>query len=864
MNKISPMMAHYLATKEKYQDSILFYRLGDFYEMFYDDAIEVSKVLDLTLTEKSCGLPDKAPMCGIPYHAAQTYISKLIALGYKVAICEQLTEPKKGVKVLERDVLRVVTPGTVIEDDMLDDRKNNYLLSIYKNAEKIGAAYVDITTGEFEVVPFSGNVETQLSDLIVRIMPSEVIGNEEAKLYYESLPIQKLGGLPKCSAYYEWAFAMNRATENLMNQFGENFAKVFELDGKTALIIAAGAVIEYLNETQKRLLGNINQIKIVKNTKYLTIDMNTRRNLELVETIRERKRYGSLLWLLDKTKTNMGARRFRKMFDEPLQDSKEINARLDAVEELVKKIILRDRLTEILGGVNDIERLSGKIAYGNVNPKDLLALKKSLFAVPILKEALNGVASEKLKACAAHMHDFSDVADLLERAIDEEASALMKDGGFIKKGFNADLDEYRSAKFDGGVWIRELEAKERELTGIKNLRIDSNKVFGYFIEVNRSQIENVPLRYERKQTVANNERYITEDLKQIEEKILGAEEKAIKLEATLFAKIKEYLQGFVISLQEVAAYIAELDAVLSLAQCAVKYNYVKPTIHHAVKHIKIVDGRHPVVEAFSKNGSFIANDTYLNESSDRTMVITGPNMAGKSTYMRQVAIITFMAHIGSFVPAKSAEISITDRIFTRVGASDDLVFGQSTFMVEMSEVATILANATGKSLILLDEIGRGTSTFDGLSIAWAVVEYVSEQFKAKTLFATHYHELTELEGVLDGVKNYKIAVKEMDDSVVFLRKIIRGGANKSFGIEVARLAGLPKDVLDRAKEISQNLEAVNSELDLNIFKERKPKAETNSKVASELLATLRDIDMNRLSPIHAFDVLNDLVTKAKS
>ena len=862
-NKLSPMMRAYLQTKENYKDTILFYRLGDFYEMFYEDAIEVSRLLDLTLTEKACGLPEKAPMCGVPYHAADTYIAKLLEAGQKVAICEQVGDPESKSGVMVREVVRVVTPGTITEGDLLEDKRNNYLLSVYKAGDQIGAGYCDITTGEFQVVPFVREPEAELSDLLVRVQPSEVIGNSEAKAFYESLPILRSGSMPKFTTYYDWAYTKNRANENLMKQFGENYANVYELNNRPELVIAAGALIEYLNETQKRNLGNINKIIVMRNNRYLTIDMNTRRNLELVDTIRDRKRYGSLLWLFDKTKTSMGGRKLRKYFDEPLQDSKEINARLDAVDEFVKKIIMRDSLAETLVKVGDIERLSGRIAYGNVNPKDLLALKESLFAVPKLKEALSGVSSKKLIECREGLLDFGEISKFLDSAISPEASALMKEGGYIRQGFNSELDELRSAKNDGKKWIEKLEAKERELTGIKNLRIISNRVFGYFIEVNRSQADNVPLRYERRQTVANNERYVTEELREIEGKIFGSEEKALKLESMLFIEIKQYLQGFVKSFQEVAGAIAELDALLSLANCAVKYNYTKPVINNNIKHIKIVDGRHPVVERFAGQDAFIANDTYLNETTDRTMVITGPNMAGKSTYMRQVAIITFLAHIGSFVPARSAEISITDRIFTRVGASDDLIFGQSTFMVEMSEVATILANATQRSLIVLDEIGRGTSTFDGLSIAWAVVEYVSQKFRAKTLFATHYHELTELEGVLEGVKNYKISVKEIDERVVFLRKIVRGGANKSFGIEVARLAGVPTEVLDRAKEISENLEEVNSELDLNIFKERKPKAENNSKLGNEILAVLRDIDMNRVSPMSAFDTLGDLVAKAK-
>ncbi len=860
-DKVSPMMQHYLMTKEKYQDCILFYRLGDFYEMFYDDAITVSKELDLTLTARSCGLPQKAPMCGVPHHSASTYIAKLISLGYKVAICEQTSEPEKGVKIVDRDVLRVVTPGTVIEDEMLDEKRNNYLLSIYKEEGKLGVSYVDITTGEFNIVPFSENIENEMTDLLSRIMPSEVIANEEGKAFYDNLQVLKLGSLPKCMAYYEWAFGYNRANENLMRQFGENYAVVYELTGKKHLISPAGAIIEYLKETQKKLLGNINKIILIKNKNYMIIDMNSRRNLELTESTRERKRYGSLLWLLDKTKTNMGARKLRKWFDEPLQDSKEINLRLDGVDEFVKKIILRDRLGQVLGFVYDIERLSGKIAYGNINPKDMISLKSSLSNIPEIKKLLADVKADILKSERDKIDDFSDLVDLLDRAIDPEASALMKEGGYIKKGFNSELDDYRNAKTLGGQWLKELQDKEIEATGIKNLKIMNNKVFGYFIEVNRSQIDKVPLRYIRKQTVANNERYITEDLKAIEEKILGSEEKALKLESLLFAKIKEYLSSFVKQIQKTASAIAVIDALRALGEDAVKYGYTRPTISNQTKHIKIIDGRHPVVEAFQREGNFIANDTMLNSSTDRIMIITGPNMAGKSTYMRQVALITFMAHIGSFVPAKSAEIAITDRIFTRVGASDDLVFGQSTFMVEMSEVALILANATNKSLILLDEIGRGTSTFDGLSIAWAVVEYISQNFTAKTLFATHYHELTDLEGVLDGVKNYKIAVKEIGGNVVFLRKIVRGGANKSFGIEVARLAGVPQKVLDRAKEISENLEKVNTKLDLNIFKERKEKAEDQTKLALSLLATLKDIDMNRVSPMSAFDILNDLVSR---
>ena len=862
--KLSPSMNDYMLIKQKYSDCIVLNRMGDFYEMFFEDAILAAKELDLVLTSKNCGLSEKAPMAGVPYHSVQTYIAKLVANGHKVAICEQLTQPVPGSsKRLERDVVRVVTPGTIIEEELLEGQKNNYLLSLYKTGNKIGVSYVDISTGQFDVMLFEKDLEGFVSDLIARISPSEVIGNEESEELYNNLPIMRLGSVRKLNKYYEWAFAKKRAYENLQEQFGDNFDIVYDIKGKDAIICSAGALFEYLKETQKRLLSNINKINFVRNNNFMTIDLNTRRNLELVESSRERKKYGSILWAIDKTQTSMGARALRRMLDEPLQNSKQINERLDGVEELVKKIIVRDKLTEILNKIYDIERLASKVAYGNVTPKDLLTLKDSLKNVPGIKKQLENSNSNILKNINEQLIEVEDIVDLLDRAIDPEATATMKNGGFIKKGFNQELDDYRNAKELGKRWVAELEAKEIEETGIKNLKISFNKVFGYFIEVNKSQIDKVPLRYVRKQTVANNERYITDDLKVIEEKVLGCEEKALLLEGDIFAQIKKIATRYVTTFQQIASGISKLDALLSLATVAVKNNYCKPTINNQVKELKIIDGRHPVVELFLPSGQFVSNDAYLDEDESKIMIITGPNMAGKSTYMRQVAIITLLAHIGSFVPAKEATIPITDRIFTRVGASDDLAFGQSTFMVEMSEVALILANATNKSLIILDEIGRGTSTFDGLSIAWAVVEHLSKNYSAKTLFATHYHELTDLEGVLDGVKNYKVAVKELEDSVVFLRKILRGGANKSFGIEVARLAGLPKEVLVRAKEISVNLEAVNQKLDLNIFKEKQDQARENSKLALSILSIIRDIDMNRVSPMHAFDLLNDLVNKAK-
>lgn len=865
IEKLSPAMAQYLQIKEKYKDCILFYRMGDFYEMFYEDALTVSSELDLVLTGKSCGTQERAPMCGVPYHSAETYISKLLANGHKVAICEQLTTPQKGVKMLERDVVQVITPGTIVDESMLEAQRNNYLLSVYKNGNVIGASYVDISTGVFEVVEIKENLESELSNLLARIMPSEVIGNSEAEKIYNNLPQVRIGNITKLTPYYEWAYSKGRANDNLVKQFGENYENVYDLKGKNAIICSAGALFEYINETQKRTLQNINKISLVKNKSFMTIDLNTRRNLEISENNRDRKKYGTILWVLDKTKTPMGARLMRKMVDEPLQDPKAINMRLNAVSQLVKKLIVRDRISELLKKVKDIERHGGRIAYGNIMPNELVTLKVSLQQIPLIKQELSQIDDPYLNECRESLHDVNNVVELIDKSITDDNEIInMKEGNFIKVGFNKELDEYRNAKTLGKVWIEELQKKESEETGIKNLKIARNKVFGYYIEVNRTQIDKVPLRYVRKQTIANNERYITEDLKEIEEKIVGSEEKAKQLESDIYSEIKNILSRYVQTFQDISRAVAKIDIILSLAEVAVKNNFVKPTINSNIKELKIIDGRHPVVEQFMNKGEFVVNDTFLDEGDNKIMIITGPNMAGKSTYMRQVAIITLLAHIGSFVPAKEAQIPITDRIFTRVGASDDLAFGQSTFMVEMSEVALILANASDKSLILLDEIGRGTSTFDGLSIAWSVIEYISKHFRAKTLFATHYHELTELEGVLDGVKNYKIAVKEQGDRVVFLRKIVRGGANKSFGVEVARLAGVPQEVIERAKEISQNLESVNQKLDLNLFKdERKEKSKLVTASALSILSILKDIDINTLTPLHAFDILNDLITKAK-
>lgn len=853
-DKPTPMFQQYLLIKEKYPDTLLFFRLGDFYEMFYEDALTASKALDLTLTQRA-----GAPMCGVPYHASETYIQKLISMNFKVAICEQLSEPKRG-QMVERDVIRVVTPGTVTEDIMLDNNRNNFILCAYFDGSKLGLSYADITTGLFETEQIDSDFVQAFTDTLSRVAPSEVIGNDAAYELYENLPVMKLGSLPKMQKYYDWAFRGERCDQNLSKQFGENYKRVYEIEDKKSAQISSGALIEYLSETQKRQIQSIKHLKLVRNNDYMQIDSTARRNLELVETIRERKRYGSLIWLMDKTKTSMGARKFRYIFDHPLQSGEKINERLDRVEELYKKSVIRDQIGITLSAIGDIERLAGKIAYGNVTPKDLLSLKNSLAPIPGLKEVISKATT--LAPLNAKISGLKDLHDLLEKAIDEDAPMLLRDGGYIRAGFNSELDSLRNVKIEGKKWLDSLEEEERTKTGIKSLKIISNRVYGYFIEVNKKETDRVPLYYKRKQTVANNERYITQDLKLIEDKIVNADENAIKLESIIYDQLKSHLQTMVDELLTTADAISDVDAIFSLAQTAVSNNYTRPQIDESVQEISILGGRHPVVEAFLTGGTFISNDTFLSSPDDQIMIITGPNMAGKSTYMRQVALITFMAHIGSFVPAKEAKIAITDRIFTRVGASDDLAFGQSTFMVEMSEVASILANATPKSLVILDEIGRGTSTFDGLSIAWAVVEHMAKHLPAKTLFATHYHELTDLEGSLSGVKNYKILVKELDDDVVFLRKIVRGGANKSFGIEVARMAGLPTDVLTRAKQISKNLESLNQKLDINSLKSL-PVEKQENKTMSEIYRIIKDIDPNRLSPMAAFEILVDLTNKAK-
>ena len=859
---ISPMMQHYLKTKELHKDAIVFYRLGDFYELFFDDAIVCSNLLDLTLTGKDCGLEERAPMCGIPYHAIDNYLGKLLSAGYKVAICEQVTNPGDKPGLVEREVVRIVTPGTVVESSVLEEKKNNYIASVYVKNSNVGVCWADITTGLLEMVEFHGEkAYALLDDALLRVKPSEIICSSGAFDIQAQLNSVKFEALPAFSKYFDWAYELRRAKALCERHFKVATLSVFDAENLDDGICAVGALLEYLNETQKRTLSNINKIRVVKDNEYMHLDVNARKNLELTESMSTKKRKGSLLHVLDQTNTSMGGRLLRSFIEQPLQNVAKIQKRLDSVEELSFNVMLQEALCEQLRGVHDIERLTGKISYGNITPRDCLMLLDSLKIVPEVKNLLQSVSTQLLQESVAQLVDVSDVTMLLENAINPNITEMQKDANFIKTGYNAELDELRKAGTYGRVWMSEFEQREKEKTGIKNLKVGFNKVFGYYIEVTNSQLSLVPYTYVRKQTTTNSERFITQELKDMETKILGSEESCKKLEAELFTEIKQSLASFMTEFQQIAHGLATIDALLSLAMVAVKQNYVKPRVTNGHK-MEIVNGRHPVVETLLKDNAFVANDTLLDDNENRTMIITGPNMGGKSTYMRQVAVIVLMAHIGSFVPAEKAEICMVDRIFTRIGASDDLAFGQSTFMVEMNEVANILNNATDKSLLILDEVGRGTSTYDGLSIAWAVMEFVSKHMKAKTLFSTHYHELTELEGVAEGVKNYRVMVKEFQNSIVFLHKIARGSANRSFGLEVAALAGLPKELLQRAKEILALQEAADKRVDLTQKQQQHAKNATNANIA-EVINMLKELDMNTVSPIVAFGTLQNLVDKVK-
>ena len=854
---LSQMMQHYLSMKEKYKDCVLFYRLGDFYEMFFDDAVKVSGLLDLTLTGRDCGLEERAPMCGIPYHAADMYIGKLVALGEKVAICDQLSDPKEAGKgLVERDVVRIVSAGTLIDEDMLEEGRNNYIACLFKWTDGVAVAWTDITTGEFLVEEFVG--ETAIDDVLgqlVKLSVAEVICNEETLLAVKNRKELKHNLLPAFSCYMPWAFNVKHAEKNLLEQLKSRSLSAYGLAAKENMIAAAGALIEYLRETQKHALANISSIKVINRDKFMVIDSTAARNLELTRNNSENKKYGSLLWVLDKTKTGMGARLLNRIVLSPLKDLAEINYRQDGVEELFNASVVRMGLLETLKEIKDVERLSGKISNGNLTPRDCLALAASLSAIPSVKFQLSGFTSAILTQINEDLPELKELTDMLMAAIDPDAPALMKDGGYIRDGFNAELDELRSIKENGKQYMQELEAREKERTGIKTLKVGYNRVFGYYIEISNSFKDKAPVEYIRKQTLTTGERFITEELKIFEEKILTSGEKALKLESQIYARIQEVLSEHIDVLKKISEALATLDVLVSFATVAKERRYVRPLMKESGTPLRITEGRHPVVEAISKE-RFVPNDALLDNEENRCAIITGPNMAGKSTYMRQVALIVLMAHVGAYVPAKAAEIPLIDRIFTRVGASDNLIFDQSTFMVEMTEVAAILLHATKDSLLVLDEVGRGTSTYDGLSIAWSVIEFLTKNTKAKTLFSTHYHELTELENSLDGVKNYKVTVKELNGAVVFLRKIARGGANRSFGIEVAALAGVPKEVTARAKGILKMLEK--SDIAKGKIRIEEAEEEPAARELTKVERILADTDVNTLSPMQALLFLEDL------
>lgn len=871
MAEFSPMMQRYLETKEEYKDCILFYRLGDFYEMFFDDAITASRELELTLTGKDCGQAERAPMCGIPHHAAEIYISKLIAKGYKVAICEQLEDPKKAKGIVKRGVIRVVTPGTVVESNMLEERKNNFIMSIFKSGIYYGISVCDISTGEFYSAEIKDNYNfPMLLDEIARYTPSELLINSMmANSQEEISKIKERFENVYITNFNDKFFISDLNNINLRFNIVDNNGQTIEgISSKTLAISSINALVEYIEETQKTTLDHINKIKIYQVSKYMALDINARRNLEITEKMRDKSKKGTLLWVLDKTATSMGGRLLRRWLNDPLIDIQEINKRLNAVKELKDDIMLRGDIIENLKKVYDIERLAGKMAFGNANARDMITLKNSLYKLPEVKKILQECKSPMLMELCENLDELQDIYTLIDNAIVEDPPMAIKDGGIIKLGYDEEIDKLKTAQTEGKNWLIQLEADEKERTGIKNLKVGFNKVFGYYLEVTKSYLNQVPERYIRKQTLTNAERYITEELKNLENQILGAEERVVNLEYNAFTEIREEIAKNVKRLQTTSEVISTVDVLSSFAQVAEDMNYCMPKVDDN-GIIDIKNGRHPVIEKIIGIGTFVENDTYLDKNDNRLAIITGPNMAGKSTYMRQVALITLMAQVGSFVPAESANIGVVDKIFTRVGASDDLSMGQSTFMVEMMEVATILKEATQNSLVILDEIGRGTSTYDGLSIAWAVAEYIADKEKcgAKTLFATHYHELTELEDKLEGIKNYSIAVKEKGEDIIFLRKIIEGGTDESYGIHVAKLAGVPKAVTTKANEILRSLERKNILTNKKQEKQDKKQVEGqfdmyNYKLA-EIASEIDKINLNELTPIDALNTLVKIKEKMK-
>ncbi len=882
LSKLSPMMQHYLQTKKEYPGCILFYRLGDFYEMFFEDAEIASRELELTLTGKSCGLPERAPMCGVPFHAVDSYLTRLVEKGYKAAICEQVEDPRTAKGMVKREVIRIVTPGTNLDMDSIEEGKNNFIFCIlYSRQGKSGISVADVTTGEFYMTETEG--DRKIYDEIVRYSPSEIICNESFMLSGLDLTdLQERLGIiiNTLGAHY---FDENAAEKIISGHFHVSSLIALGMDDKRAGSTAAGALLKYLYDTQKNSLSNITGINVYASGKYMLLDSSTRRNLELTETMREKKKRGSLLWVLDRTGTAMGARMLHQMIEQPLIDKEMIEKRLDAVDMLCQNTVDRDEIREYLQPVYDLERLMTRVSYGSANPRDLIALRGSLSMFAPIRQVLEDFEGGLLKALRDDMDDFSDLVDLLSRSIEDEPPLQVKEGGIIRSGFDADIDMLREAKTQGRQWLMNLEAEDQQRTGIKNLRIKYNKVFGYYFEVTNSFKNMVPSDYMRKQTLVGSERYTSEKLKTLEDTILNAEDKLNTLEYDKFCEIRDTVGGQISKIQKAARALAMLDTLCSLSLVAERGRYVRPSINDK-GYIRIKEGRHPVVEKMLQ-GEFISNDTVLDSKKNAIAIITGPNMAGKSTYMRQVALICLMAQIGSFVPAASADLCVVDRIFTRVGASDDLGSGQSTFMVEMNEVANILRNATPASLLILDEIGRGTSTYDGLSIAWSVIEHISNKkfLGAKTLFATHYHELTELEGKIDNVSNYCVAVKEKGDDIVFLRKIIKGGADKSYGIQVAKLAGLPDIVIDRAKElldqltdsdITEKIQNIETKAGQNTGKAKKVKHYDEVDLGQmslfetvsdeDVLKELRDIDISNLTPLDALNTLYRLQTELKN
>lgn len=868
MAEYSPAMQVYLQNKEEYKDCILFYRLGDFYEMFFDDAITVSRELELTLTGKDCGQEERAPMCGVPYHAAETYIAKLIEKGYKVAICEQLEDPKTAKGIVKRGVIRVVTPGTVMESNLLEEKKNNYIMSIYKSGVYYGVAVCDLTTGDFRTTQIKEqNNFATLLDEVARYSPAEIIVND--MMFSSTEEIDKIK--ERFSVYFSVLTPEKFDTDYEVFELkydvvDETEKEIKELKDQLLCVAASNGLLTYLRDTQKNDLEYIHKITLYSTTHYMNLDTNARRNLEITEKLRDKSKKGTLLWVLDKTSTSMGGRLLRRWLSDPLIDVGRINERLEAVKELKEDIILRGDLIDSMKKVYDIERLAGKISYGSATGRDLVSLKNSAKQLPDVKKSLEKANSPLLKQLYENLDVLEDIHEMIDHSIVDDPPISVKEGCLIKLGYDEEIDHLKEATTNGKNWVLEIETKEREATGIKGLKIGFNKVFGYFIEVTKSNLSMVPERYIRKQTLANCERYITEELKKVENEILGAEEKVITLEYNAFCQIRDQIEAQIDRVQKTASTIATLDVLTSFATVADDMNYVMPIVDNSGT-LDIKNGRHPVIEKILPTGSFVENDTYLDKGDNRLAIITGPNMAGKSTYMRQVALITLMAQCGSFVPASYAKIGVVDKIFTRVGASDDLSMGQSTFMVEMMEVASILKEATANSLVILDEIGRGTSTYDGLSIAWAVAEYISDKEKcgAKTLFATHYHELISLENKLEGVKNYSIAVKEKGEDIIFLRKIVQGGTDESYGVHVAKLAGVPQVVSKRANEILKSLERKSVLGDKAQEKENKKVATGqldmyNYKLA-ELAHELDKVNVNELTPIEALNILVNMKEK---